>query len=567
MTKMIKQILLSAGILALFASCSLIAVRPPATTEIKLSDNERSVWAFFAGQLADQSGEFAKAVQYYQAALKYNPASTTLRRYLVSDLIRLERFQEAHAEYRILIENKPEDSETRYILGQLYAAVGDTALAERLYRDAIQLGSRISGPFTKLGIILLEQEQPVEGERYLREALEIDPHDREARRVLITYYHWKGKNQEAIDLLQAALDESSEDIEWLSGLAKMYDSLNQKEKAAAVYLRLSRAHPKTMEGYRFLSIYYLRRNDWEGAILQLEKLLKISPENLLARRNLGLAFFKIGKFDQARQQLEHLISAKVSDALTHYLMGSIYRQKGFKYLAVDEFRLAIRVDPDLVEAYLGLASVLLEINEAQNAVVVLREAGVRFSRIPQVLSNYGLVLLWVEEPKQAVKAFKKALRLTPEKPALHFHIGRAYFKDNQFKRAVAAWKQAIALDPKLAAAYNFLGYTHAERGKQLKQAEQWIKKALQLDPENGYYLDSLGWVYYKQEKYQRALEKTLAAKTALQEAGLAVESVIYDHLGDIYFKLRRYTEAEKAWKQALQVDPENRKIKDKLEKL
>jgi tetratricopeptide (TPR) repeat protein len=567
MINILKQILLSVIVLSWCAGCASIAVGPTVISEIKLSDHDHSTWAFFAGQLADKSGEFSKAVQYYQKALKYNPDSTTLRRYLVSDLIRLERFEEAHAEYRVLIENKPEDRETRYILGQLYDAVGDTVIAERLYRSATQLGRQTSGPFTKLGILLVKQENPEAGVRYLQEALEIDPQDREARRFLITYYQWKEKTEAAIALLQKALEVSSEDIEWLSSLAKMYDSMKQNEKAAEVYLQLSQAHPGTLEGYRFLSIYYLRRNDWEGAIEQLEKLLKINPDNLLARRNLGLAFYKIGQMDRSRQQLEYLISAKVSDALTHYLMGSIYRKKGFKYLAVDEFRMAIRFDTDLVEAHLGLSSALMDINDLEQSAEVLREASARFSRIPQVLVNYGLVLLRTSDTERAVHFFKKALQLTPKDPNLHFHIGRAYFKDSQFEKAVASWKRAVALNSRLADAYNFLGYTHAERGEKLKQAEEWIKKALQIEPENGYYLDSLGWVYYKQGKYQKALEKILAAQKRLKAAGLPVESVIFDHLGDIYFQMRKYTEAEKAWNQAIRFDPGNKHILDKLEKL
>lgn len=525
------------------------------------------MWAFMAGQMADQNGEFTNAVSFYRRALQYDPHSNTLRRYLVSDLIRLERFQEARQEYRVMIEDSPEDRQTRFILAQLYEASGDTKTAEALYRDAIALGAETSGPFTKLGLLLMRQEKTRESTAFLRQALAIDPFDREARHILVNYHQLKGKNQESIRLLQEALANTPDDIEWLSALAKIYDALDMKEKAAETYTQLQQANPNAREAYRFLSIYYLHRNDWEGAVRQLEKLLRLNGNDLLARRNMGLALYKMGAYDEARHHLTILVDQKAADALTHYLLGSIFQQRDFHHLAADEFRQAVQMDQNLVEAHLGLASALMAIQEVDQAVEVLENASRQFGTISQVLINYGLILLRMEKPAAALQIFKRAQELMPRNAMLYFHIGRAYYELNQFQQAVDSWKRSIRLDRTLADAYNHLGYTHAERGENLGQAVSWLKTAMALDPKNGYYLDSLGWAYYKQGKYQQALEMLQAACGLLQKARLPIETVIYDHLGDIYFQLRRYQEAGKAWRQALKEDPENKQIQDKMNKL
>lgn len=532
-----------------------------------LTSQGLATWAFFAGQLADQEGDFNQAIQYYRRALAHDSSSLVLRRYLVGDLIRLERFHEARLEYRSIIDQNPGDRETQFVLGQLYEAAGDLKVAERLYRAAAALSQEDSAPHTKLGILLLKQENKKEGLALLRKAVKINPSDREARRVLVNYYLTQNRQPAAEALLRAGLKSTPEDIEWLSSLARLVEGAGRREEAAELYLRLSQLHPRAPDSHRFLSIYYLKHNDWEGAILQLERLLKINPRDLLARRNLGLALYKQREYQQARQQLGSLVDSGLADALTHYLLGSIYRKQGLDYLAVDEFRTAVKLDWELVEAHLSLASVLLKTGEIDEAAAVMREASAKFSNIPQVHINHGLVLLRQSKVREALRVFQRARRLSPDNAAVHFHLGRAYLELDAFPEAVRAWKKTVQLNPDFSDAYNFLGYTHAERGLALNQALRWLRQALAREPENGYFLDSLGWIYYQQGKYTRALKTILEAVKQLKVRGKAVDAVIYDHLGDVYLKLQRRTEAEEAWQSALSADPGNEDLKRKLKQL
>ncbi len=541
-------------------------VQGPVRGENELSSQDRAVLAFFCGQLAHQKGSIEKAVDYYREALGFDPQSPKLRRSLVGDLIRLDRLQEAITEYSQLVAQQQENPEACCVLGQLHEAVGDTTVAESLYRDAIVLGGKKSEPFTYLGLLLLKQSKIDEAVDVFQKALEINPQDRQARRVLIKCLLSRGQETRAAQLLEDALLNEPEDIEWLAEMGRITADLKQDEEAAQIYRRLLQYYPEHPEAYQFLSIYHLQRKEWKAAAEQLKNLLKLEPDNMLAQRNSGLAWYELGRLDEARKHLFALIKSGKADAFTHFLMGTIYRKKGFNYLAAHELRLALQMDPEIVEAYLGLAGVLLEIGEEQPAVKVLKEACSKFPDSVQVLTSCGLALLRLKFPEEALKIFTQALQGSPKNARLYFYLGRVHLEMKKFERAVHDWQQAVKLDPDFAEAYNYLGYSHAERGLKLEQAVGWVKKALQLDSQNGYYRDSLGWAYYKQKKYGLALRELEQAREVMEKKGL-VDPIIYDHLGDVYFQLGKPQKAEQAWRRALKGDPENQEIENKLQKL
>ena len=95
-------------------------------------------------------------------------------------------------------------------------------------------------------------------------------------------------------------------------------------------------------------------------------------------------------------------------------------------------------------------------------------------------------------------------------------------------------RQLIAKDPNNATALNYLGYMLAERGERLDESVDYLKRALAIDPDNGSYLDSIGWAYYKDGKLDLALDNLKQAADQL-----TTNSVVQDHYGDVLFKLGR----------------------------
>jgi tetratricopeptide (TPR) repeat protein len=107
-------------------------------------------------------------------------------------------------------------------------------------------------------------------------------------------------------------------------------------------------------------------------------------------------------------------------------------------------------------------------------------------------------------------------------------------------------RTVIRLDPKDANALNYLGYTYADLGKNLDEAERLVQEALKHKPEDGYIIDSLGWVYYKKGNYEKALEILEKAVSLVPD-----DPTILEHLGDAYIKLNDKKKALDIYKKSL----------------
>jgi tetratricopeptide (TPR) repeat protein len=119
-------------------------------------------------------------------------------------------------------------------------------------------------------------------------------------------------------------------------------------------------------------------------------------------------------------------------------------------------------------------------------------------------------------------------------------------RQKKFEPAETEFRKVIALNPSNASALNYLGYMFADRNIKLDEANRMIQHALELEPGNGAYLDSLGWVYYRLGKLEQAEGLFVQA---LEKIG--TDPTVHDHLGDVYFKLGKTKDAINQWQAAL----------------
>ena len=148
--------------------------------------------------------------------------------------------------------------------------------------------------------------------------------------------------------------------------------------------------------------------------------------------------------------------------------------------------------------------------------------------------------------------------------AITFQRGAVLEQQRRYAEAEQAFAAVLDLDSQHAPTLNYLGYMLAERGEQLERAVDYIRRALAVDPENGAYADSLGWAYFKQDKLDLAEIHLLRAAHQL-----ASNSVVQDHVGELFFKLGRFGEAIAAWGRSLNGDGESierREIEEKIER-
>jgi tetratricopeptide (TPR) repeat protein len=132
----------------------------------------------------------------------------------------------------------------------------------------------------------------------------------------------------------------------------------------------------------------------------------------------------------------------------------------------------------------------------------------------------------------------------PEKLAVTFRRGAMFEREKNYDAAEQQFRKLIAADAMNAEALNYLGYMLADRNVRLDEAVQLISKALEIDPGNGAFLDSLGWVHFRQNRLDQAVDELLKA---LATEGVGDDPTVHDHLAEVYFKQGKMKEAVQQW--------------------
>lgn len=254
--------------------------------------------------------------------------------------------------------------------------------------------------------------------------------------------------------------------------------------------------------------------------------------------------------------------------LAQLLVGDVMRSRERHKEAIDAYR---KIKPDSPygwSARLRIADALYEMKKLDEATALLETmAKERKDRI-DALVNLGNYLRYKEKFKESVAAYDRAFeRLgTPDRSnwALYYSRGIALERSNEWDRAEQDFLKALEFEPEQPYVLNYLGYSWVERGKNLDQAQAMIERAVQQRQNDGYIVDSMGWVLYRLGKYEAAVTHLERAVQLRPQ-----DPVINDHLGDAYWRVGRHHEARFQWHRALSFKPEEKeksKIEVKLDK-
>jgi len=182
------------------------------------------------------------------------------------------------------------------------------------------------------------------------------------------------------------------------------------------------------------------------------------------------------------------------------------------------------------------------------------------------LDALGNILRSHERYAEAREYYSRAIELidkpTKENWSLFYSRGVCNERLKNWPEAEADFKQALALSPDESLVLNYLGYSWVDQGRNLKQAMDYIRKAVKLKPDDGYYVDSLGWAYYRLGNMAAAVEHLERAVELKPD-----DPVINDHLGDAYWKVGRKLEAKYQWQQALTLKPDDEQVATLKEKV
>lgn len=512
------------------------------------------------GTDANQQRTLALAVQQYAAILKLDPTDNEAGLWLA----RLYRFQNQPDKAQKVLEQMLDRDPTNEQAMRQYARLlldeghANQAIA-RLSKSAAQTGS--SQLYDLLGDAYAQLHDSAHAEQAYRRAVELNPGDPAALRRLASALFNENKFDDAIRQYQQLINVAPSDPTSYLRLAEMYYQQKKYELAEANIEQAKQRAPDSLEVIYNQALIDEALNKYSDAI----GVLSSAIANL-------------------KQQPSGTATSPRVYAILYEELGRVYRRQGDYAAAVTTFKQMMALGPDqLRRGRLDLIETYRENNQIDDAIATARQAMQASPQDRQMKVTYALLLGEKEQTGDAVKTLRSLLdgsaadrevyldiaqvnlrghryadaaraantaesmaKIPKQQAAAWFLMGAIYERQKKYAPAEKEFRKVLAVDPSDAQALNYYGYMLAEQGIRLEEAARLVKQALAIDSNNSAYLDSLGWVYFKQNRLADARDFLLKAIARSPD-----DPTILGHLGDVYQGLGQTDLALTTWEKAL----------------
>jgi tetratricopeptide (TPR) repeat protein len=507
------------------------------------------------------------AIEQYEQIIRLQPDSMD-DHLLLGRLYRLNNdLQKAESEFKTAVKLQPDSEEAVTTLAYLYNELGDTARAAQVL-SSIPNAARSAKLYSALGYTYEQQKQYKNAVEAYRHAIELD----------------------------------RDNLDAIRGLAQNLLNDGQADAALEQYKVIADANPEDAQTYVRIAEIYRKQGKFDLALEHLKKAESMVQDSVEVPYNIAAIYQAQGRFDEAVPIMRDLLKKsekadgkysngeKSNRAVFLERLGTIYRDQGNNAAANETFReiVALGGDENIERGYQQIIDTWREAKEWQKALDTAKEA---VQKLPSPQLKMVLALQQVDmgdadkaladvramlkggansssNPDDrevyitlaqmnarlrrwgdAAQALDKAEQLsskTDDKEYVWFLRGSNFEREKRYAEAEEQFKKVLASDPEHASALNYLGYMLADQNMKLEEALGYIKRAVDLDPANGAYLDSLGWAYFRLGKFELAEDNLLKASQKINS-----DPTVQDHLGDLYQKTGRLKLAATHWERAL----------------
>ena len=559
-----------------------------------------------------RSSRTGDALSEAQAVLKENPDDVDAHRLLAQIYFRYlgdnqpekvmkENLAKAIDQFEAVTRLDPSDTNSWLLLGKLYRANNEGAKAEEVLRKALNADPDSHGAMAQLAQLYVDHGDFAQAIDLLNKIPD-EERDSTVFGLLGYAYGQTHDNDHAIEAYKSALEQDSENeeirqayAEALLGAGKLDEArselthiLKADPENATAYLRLGRLdreeghfeearkdleHAKSLQSdnleitYEQVVLEDAAGNDdtaiqlGQEALKQLEKpdgqyTASEASNRAVFLERLGAIYRTQEKYDQAIATFKQIATlGKTEEPRAEGLIVETLRLDHQPKKAIEEAQAALAKYPDDRPLHLLEASMLGEQGQVDQAAQKLQSmiTGKPDDDDLEVYRALAQVYSQAKRFPEAEATAQKALALSSkpdDRKYTYFLLGSIYEHEKKYDLSEQQFKKVLDADPLNAAAANYLGYMLADRGVRLDESVKYIQKAVQLEPNNGAYLDSLGWAYLKMNRADLAAPPLEKAARLVQD-----DPTVLEHLGHLYLQMGKRQQAEQAWERALKEWP------------
>ena len=498
-------------------------------------------------------------------------------------------------QYEQIIKIEPDNVDDHLLLGRLYRMNNDLQKAEREFKLAVKLQPDSEEAVTTLAYLYNEEGDATRAVQVLSS---VPDAGRSAKMYSALGYTYEQQKQykQAIDSYRRAIELDRDNLDAIRGLAENLMNDGQTDAALEQYKIIADANPEDAQTYLHMAEIYRKSGKFDLALENLKKAESMVQDSIEVPYNMAAVYQAQGRFDEAAQTLQDLLK-KTEKADNNYTqgernnravflerLGTIYRDQDKYNEAIESFRKMIALgDDNAVRGYQQIIDTYREAKQWQQATAVAKEATQKLPNDRGLQMVYAAQLADTGFPDKALaevqsmlkgkgedrdvyitlaqmntrlkrwddaqKALDKAEQLSTkpdDKEYVYFLRGSSFERQKKYDQAEEMFRKVLGSDPQNAMTLNYLGYMLADRGVKLEEALGLIKKAVELEPSNGAYMDSLGWAYFRLGKYEMAEEELVKASQRI-----GTDPTVHDHLGDVYQKTGRLKLAVAHWERAV----------------
>jgi tetratricopeptide (TPR) repeat protein len=558
-------------------------------------------------ELYAKTGRIRDAVVEAQDIIKKNPNNLEARRLLGRIYLRSLGDMQAGSgsesvlklaieQYEQIIRLQPDSMDDHLLLGRLYRLNNDLQKAETEFKTAVKLQPDSEEAVTTLAYLYNELGDTTRAAQVLSS---VPNTARSAKLYSALGYTYEQQKQykEAVEAYRHAIELDRDNLDAIRGLAQNLLNDGQADAALEQYKVIADANPEDAQTYIRIAEIYRKQGKFDLALENLKKAESMVQDSVEVPYNIAAIYQAQGRYDEAIPIMRDLLKKsekadgkysngeKSNRAVFLERLGTIYRDQGSYQSAIEPFReiVALGGDDNTERGYQQIIDTWREAKEWQKATDAAKEA---VQKLPssrdlkmvlasqqadmgdadKALKDVRAMLKGDADDRQvyialaqmntrlrrfpdAEQALDKAEQLStkPEdKEYVWFLRGSTFERDKRYPEAEEQFKKVLASDPEHASTLNYLGYMLADQNTKLEEALGYIKRAVDLDPANGAYLDSLGWAYFRLGKYEQAEDNLLKASQKIN-----TDPTVHDHLGDLYQKTGRLKLAATNWERAL----------------